>query len=333
MTDKKKKRMSMLDNLANATAPAPQASMMSSNRALRSARDAVDNHHVWELDPAAIDDGRLADRLDPSDVLDLLDAIEANGQTVPILVRRDPSDSDKYLLVYGRRRLEAIRLSDKVTKVRALVTSLDDDAALRAQISENMARRDLSYIEKALFSQMLMENDFGTQSQVAEVLTVTKSAISMGLSIVESVGRPLAAAIGAAHSIGRPRWEALAKAIDESGANHDRLIEAAEDIYAKADVALVTDGDVTSADKLSIAAFDAVTKAVQRPAKRRAATQTKTVRSRTLNIDGRPTGTLRRTDKGLRIDLENGPFADWFETEAQQLVEDLHARWIKRSED
>ena len=37
----KKKRMSMLDSLSAAGAPAPQASMMSSNRALRSARDAV----------------------------------------------------------------------------------------------------------------------------------------------------------------------------------------------------------------------------------------------------------------------------------------------------
>ena len=71
MTSGKKKRMSMLDNLAAAggPAPAPQAGavtpMMTSNRALRSARDAVDSHHVWELDPASIVDDRMADRLDP----------------------------------------------------------------------------------------------------------------------------------------------------------------------------------------------------------------------------------------------------------------------------
>ena len=52
MTSGKKKRMSMLDNLAAAggPAPTPQAGavtpMMTSNRALRSARDAVDSHHV-----------------------------------------------------------------------------------------------------------------------------------------------------------------------------------------------------------------------------------------------------------------------------------------------
>ncbi len=106
MTSGKKKRLSMLDNLAQAGAasPALSSSMMSSNRALRSARDAVDSHHVWELDPDHIIDCRTEDRLDPGDVVDLRDAIEANGQTVPILVRRHPSQSDRYLLVYGRRR-------------------------------------------------------------------------------------------------------------------------------------------------------------------------------------------------------------------------------------
>ena len=58
MTASKKKRMSMLDSLATAGTPAAPGSMMSTNRALRSARDAVDAHHVWELDPDEIEDGR-----------------------------------------------------------------------------------------------------------------------------------------------------------------------------------------------------------------------------------------------------------------------------------
>lgn len=151
----------MLDNLAAAKPPASANSMMSSNRALRSARDAVDAHHVWELDPEEIEDGRFADRLNPEDVDDLRASIELNGQTVPILVRRHQTASNRYLLVYGRRRLEAIRSSDKVSKIRALIASLDDSAALRAQVSENTGRRDLSYIERALFAQELLESGFG----------------------------------------------------------------------------------------------------------------------------------------------------------------------------
>ena len=160
MSDSRKKRLSMLDSLAAAGSGTAAPSMMNTNRALRSARDAVDRHHVWELDPDTIEDDRIGDRLDPRDVIDLQHAIEQNGQTVPILVRRHPSEEGRYLLVYGRRRLEAIRLSESVTKVRALVATLDDSAAVQAQISENMARRDLSYIEKALFAQeLVMSNE------------------------------------------------------------------------------------------------------------------------------------------------------------------------------
>ena len=65
----KKKRMTMLDGLSAAghTPPAPGSSMMSTNRALRSARDAVDSHQVWDLDPDTIEDDRIADRLDVGD--------------------------------------------------------------------------------------------------------------------------------------------------------------------------------------------------------------------------------------------------------------------------
>lgn len=335
----KKKRMSMLDSLAAAGGPspapppAPSTQMMSSNRALRSARDAVDSHHVWELDPASITDDRLADRLDPADIHDLRDAIEANGQTVPILVRRDPSESDRYLLVYGRRRLEAIRASDKVPKVRALVANIDDDAALRAQISENMARRDLSYIEKALFAQELVSTGFGTQSQVAEVLTVTKSAISMALAVVDMVGGDLARAIGPAHGIGRPKWESLGKAIEESGADRGKLARIAHEAHDQAAVAMVVEESGPFEDP-SVLAFEAVAKVVGKSAPRAPKPPSPAPSSSVaLKLGGRRGGTVRRTAKGVAITLENGAFADWIETEAQELIEELHARWRQRSED
>ncbi|WP_299870182.1 plasmid partitioning protein RepB [uncultured Roseobacter sp.] len=339
MTSSKKKRKSMLDSLAGAGAPSPAppstvtTPMMSSNRALRSARDAVDAHHVWELDPATVTDDRMADRLNPADVHDLRDAIEANGQTVPILVRRHPSDADQYLLVYGRRRLEAIRGSDKVAKVRALVANLDEDAALRAQISENMARRDLSYIEKALFAQELVKSGFGTQSQVAEVLTVTKSAISMALAVVDMVGTDLARAIGPAHGIGRPKWEALGKAIEETSADQGKLTRLANEAHDKAAVAMVVEESGPFEDP-SVLAFEAVAKAVGKSARTEAKPPSPARSSSfALKLAGRRGGSVKRTAKGLSISLENGAFADWVEAEAQELIEELHGRWLQRSED
>ena len=326
MTDSKKKRMSMLDSLATAGTPPAAGSMMSSNRALRSARDAVDAHHVWELDPAEIEDGRYSDRLDPQDVYDLRASIEQNGQTVPILVRRHPTETNRYLLVYGRRRLEAIRGSDKVGKVRALIANLDDTAAIRAQVSENTGRRDLSYIERALFAQELLDSSFGSQAQIAEVLNVTRSAVSMSISVAKAIGTALAHAIGPAHGVGRPRWEALAKELADSRIENDDLSRVALDVRAKAAANEQADED-PQVDP-SVAAFEAVARHVKKSV---SSTLGKKPRSKTtaLVIDGTPVGAIKRSGRALRLDLTDvdDAFAEWLDARAQDVLEELHDRW------
>jgi len=326
MTDSKKKRMSMLDSLAAAGTPPAPGSMMSSNRALRSARDAVDAHHVWELDPAEIQDERYSDRLDPKDVHDLRASIEQNGQTVPILVRRHATDPNRYLLVYGRRRLEAIRASDKVSKVRALIANLDDTAALRAQVSENTGRRDLSYIERALFAQELLDSGFGSQAQIAEVLNVTRSAVSMSISVAKAIGTALAHAIGPAHGVGRPRWEALAKELADSRIENDDLSRIALDVRAKAAANEQADED-PQVDP-SVAAFEAVARHVKKSV---SSTLGKKPRSKitALVIDGTPVGAIKRSGRALRLDLTDvdDAFAEWLDARAQDVLEELHDRW------
>lgn len=326
MTDSKKKRMSMLDSLAAAGTPPAPGSMMSSNRALRSARDAVDAHHVWELDPAEIQDERYSDRLDPKDVHDLRASIEQNGQTVPILVRRHATDPNRYLLVYGRRRLEAIRASDKVSKVRALIANLDDTAALRAQVSENTGRRDLSYIERALFAQELLDSGFGSQAQIAEVLNVTRSAVSMSISVAKAIGTALAHAIGPAHGVGRPRWEALAKELADSRIENDDLSRIALDVRAKAAANEQADED-PQVDP-SVAAFEAVARHVKKSV---SSTLGKKPRSKTtaLVIDGTPVGAIKRSGRALRLDLTDvdDAFAEWLDARAQDVLKELHDRW------
>jgi ParB family transcriptional regulator, chromosome partitioning protein len=326
MTDTKKKRMSMLDSLAAAGTPPAPGSMMSSNRALRSARDAVDAHHVWELDPDEIEDERYSDRLDPKDVHDLRASIEQNGQTVPILVRRHPTKTNRYLLVYGRRRLEAIRASDKVKKVRALIANLDDTAALRAQVSENTGRRDLSYIERALFAQELLDSGFGSQAQIAEVLNVTRSAVSMSISVAKAIGTALAHAIGPAHGVGRPRWEALAKELADSRIENADLSRVALDVRAKAAGNEQADED-PQVDP-SVAAFEAVARHVKKSV---SSTLGKKPRSKTtaLVIDGKPVGAIKRSGRALRLDLTDvdDAFAEWLDARAQDVLEELHDRW------
>ena len=330
MTDSKKKRMSMLDSLAAAGTPPAPGSMMSSNRALRSARDAVDAHHVWELDPVEIEDERYSDRLDPKDVDDLRASIEQNGQTVPILVRRHPAETNRYLLVYGRRRLEAIRASDKVKKVRALIANLDDTAALRAQVSENTGRRDLSYIERALFAQELLASGFGSQAQIAEVLNVTRSAVSMSISVAKSIGTDLARAIGPAHGIGRPRWESLAKELSNSGMGMDELCRVASDARGKA--AAVEQAEEEPQLDPSVAAFEAVVRRVKKTTGPSLGRKPRP-KATPLLIDGAPAGALKRSARAVRLDLTDvdDAFAQWLDARAQDVLDELHDRWRRET--
>jgi len=330
MTDSKKKRMSMLDSLAAAGTPPAPGSMMSSNRALRSARDAVDAHHVWELDPVEIEDERYSDRLDPKDVDDLRVSIEQNGQTVPILVRRHPTEANRYLLVYGRRRLEAIRASDKVKKVRALIANLDDTAALRAQVSENTGRRDLSYIERALFAQELLASGFGSQAQIAEVLNVTRSAVSMSISVAKSIGTDLARAIGPAHGIGRPRWESLAKELSNTGMGMDELCRVASDARGKA--AAVEQAEEEPQLDPSVAAFEAVVRHVKKTTGPSLGRKPRP-KATPLLIDGAPAGAIKRSARAVRLDLTDvdDAFAQWLDARAQDVLDELHDRWKRET--
>lgn len=330
MTDSKKKRMSMLDSLAAAGTPPALGSMMSSNRALRSARDAVDAHHVWELDPVEIQDERYSDRLDPKDVHDLRASIELNGQTVPILVRRHPTETNRYLLVYGRRRLEAIRASDKVKKVRALIANLDDTAALRAQVSENTGRRDLSYIERALFAQELLDRGFGSQTQIAEVLNVTRSAVSMSISVAKAIGTALAQAIGPAHGIGRPRWEVLAKELSDTDIVMEELCSVALDARGKAAAREQVDEE-PQVDP-SVAAFEAVVRHVKKATVPALGNKPRS-KATPLLIDGAPAGAIKRSARALTLDLTDvdDAFALWLDARAQDVLDELHDRWRRET--
>lgn len=324
MSDSKKKRMSMLDTLAASSPPAP-ASMMATNRALRSARDAVDSHRVWDLDPDQILDDRPVDRFEPGDIEELRHSIEVNGQTVPILVRRDPQDPEKYRLVYGARRLQAVRDSPVVPKVRALIANLDDDAALRAQVSENTARRDLSFIERAVFAMQLADGNFGSQTEIAEVLNATKSSVSMAISIARSVGEALAVTIGPAHGIGRPRWEALVADIAASGIATDELHKVARNTRLRVQMSTAED-----APDPSVAAFEAVARMAARAASRRLRPEVKpAIKGRQLLVGGRRAAKVRRMHNGLRIDLTppDPDFADWFDERAEALLNELYERW------
>ncbi|MGO7522769.1 ParB/RepB/Spo0J family partition protein, partial [Rhizobium brockwellii] len=71
-------------------------------------------------------------------------------QEEQILVRRHPNNEERYQNAYGHRRLQAVKLLG--LKVQAIVSKLDDTDVVIAQGIENSARRNLSYIVRAVFA-------------------------------------------------------------------------------------------------------------------------------------------------------------------------------------
>ncbi|WP_457580052.1 plasmid partitioning protein RepB [Ensifer canadensis] len=206
----------------------------------RSLREALhQGERVVELDPDLVDASFVGDRLtdgelDDPDFLALGDSIRENGQQSPILVRPHPEKPGRYQTAYGHRRLNAVRSLG--IKVKAIVRSLTDDELVLAQGKENAERRNLSFIERALFASALAERGFD-RKVIGDALAVQKSELSRLIQVAESVPLTIARAIGPAPKVGRERWmaiggllesePALQKAQEEIGSR--RFLEADSD--------------------------------------------------------------------------------------------------------
>lgn len=166
---------------------------------------------VSDIDPFLIDAGGVKDRLsfDQGEHETLMASLKKYGQQVPVLVRPHPGDADRYQIVYGRRRVMALR--DLGLPIKAMVRDLDDTALIMAQGQENNARKDLSFIEKANFARQMQNGDY-PRTAMCDALHIDKTVISRMLSVVERIPVEVIEAIGAASNVGRDRWVALADA-------------------------------------------------------------------------------------------------------------------------
>lgn len=116
-------------------------------------------------------------RFEPAHLEDLAASIRERGVLQPLLVRpaATPKDarpglSDVYEIVAGECRWRAATLAG-LAHVPCIVRMLDDQAALDAQIVENLQRRDLSPLEEAAAFQRRLKaaGDAGTKFGVADL--------------------------------------------------------------------------------------------------------------------------------------------------------------------
>lgn len=212
----------LIEGNAGASPPAPPRPTRGAIGAVSRSIADLKARAVVELDAAAIDAGGVEDRLDNDTEADasLLRSIQEYGQQVPVLVRPHPQAEGRFQIVYGRRRVLALR--DLGLPVKALIRDLDDRELVMAQGQENTARRDLSFIEKVNFARQL--RDIGYDRKIiCDALSVDKTLMSRMLSVADRIPVDLIRSVGAAPTVGRDRWLALADMMDATETEVDEL--------------------------------------------------------------------------------------------------------------
>lgn len=174
-------------------------------------------HSVLEIEPHLIEASFVADRLETSTEHHrmLVDSIRDHGQQVPVLVRPHPEKEGRYQIAYGRRRLLAV--TELGRSVRAIVKPLTDEQLVVAQGQENSARKDLTFIERALFAARLEQAGYSRETIMAS-LTVDKTGLSRLISSAVKIPPDLIEMIGSAPSIGRDRWTEFSTRLERPGA-------------------------------------------------------------------------------------------------------------------
>lgn len=165
---------------------------------------------VVEVAANLIDNAGLSDRLDdePEGIDKLVESIRQYGQQVPVLLRHSPQVDGRYEVVYGRRRVQALKILKQ--PIKAMIRDLTDRELVIAQGQENAARKDLSFIEKAHFAQQMREAGY-ERKLICDALHIDKTVISRMLAVVDALPSGLIVQIGAAPSAGRDRWIELTR--------------------------------------------------------------------------------------------------------------------------
>ena len=191
--------------------------------------------YVVELDPTLVSASFISDRIPLEHDVEFdafVKSVEEQGQQVPILVRPHPEQPERYQVAYGHRRLKAAAILGR--KVRAIVRPLTDVELVIAQAKENLDRRDLSYIERALFAWHLEERRF-ERVTIMEALGVDKGDMSRLLTVASSIPFDILCAIGPAPKVGRPRWVQLAEMLKASRAQSKAAATITEPTFRNSD--------------------------------------------------------------------------------------------------
>jgi len=173
---------------------------------------------------------------DPVELESLAESIKVQGVLQPILVRKHPTEADRYQIIAGERRFRAAGMAG-LTEIPTLLRDMNDSDAAVVALVENLQRQDLNPLEEAEGYQRLLD-DFGlTQEALGYAVSKSRSHISNTIRLLrlpDPVKRDLrTGTLTSGHAralLNAPNPEALAEQITKRGMS----VRQAETLVAKA---------------------------------------------------------------------------------------------------
>ncbi|MBQ3598733.1 MAG: ParB/RepB/Spo0J family partition protein [Clostridia bacterium] len=125
---------------------------------------------------------------DKAEIEKLAESIKQVGIISPLLIRKRDNKAtfsiagemltpEQYELIAGERRLRAAKKAG-LKKVPCIVSKTDDNGSAVIALTENLQRRDLNFFEEAYAMQRLMFMTESTQSELAQTLGISQSAVA-----------------------------------------------------------------------------------------------------------------------------------------------------------
>lgn len=138
---------------------------------------------VMRLNISEIDDNPFQPRRDfgETEIASLSESLKEHDMLQPILVRRI---GERYQLISGERRLRAA-VQAGWQQIPAQMREADDRLVAELAIVENLQRKDLNPIEKALSFKRYLDQHECTQEELAGRLKIDRSTIANLLRLLE----------------------------------------------------------------------------------------------------------------------------------------------------
>lgn len=124
---------------------------------------------------------------DRKELAELSQSIRAEGVLQPLVVRLH-ADGAHYEIIAGERRLRAAELAE-LAAVPCLVRPVDEIAARRLQIIENLQRADISALEEAEAFQALLKAEGQDAARLVNVLADEKQATPTVAALAKELGK------------------------------------------------------------------------------------------------------------------------------------------------